>query len=307
MFSSISPSLRLLPGMAIALGLLGSTYALIGSGLYGISLFVMVPVAFGALAAWATKARDGKRAAATGAISTALATFAFLLLGWEGMICIVMTWPIAIPLGALGGWLSFRARAGRLGRNAAGMLLFLPPLGVAWDVTAEPPTFQVQTAIEIAAPPEVVWRNVVSFSDLPQPEEWFFKAGIAYPKRARIEGTGPGAVRYCEFSTGPFVEPIEVWDEPRLLRFRVTENPPPMEEWSPYQKVVPKHLHGYLVSKQGQFRLTRLGNNRTLLEGTTWYQHGLLPAHYWKWWSDAIIHRIHLRVLNHIRDLSERA
>ena len=82
--------------------------------------------------------------------------------------------------------------------------------------------------------------------------------------------------------TGPFVEPIEVWDEPRLLRFRVTENPAPMEEWSPYKNVLPQHLHGYLVSKNGQFRLTSLPGNRTLLEGTTWYQHGLQAAQYWR-------------------------
>jgi len=44
---------------------------------------------------------------------------------------------------------------------------------------------------------------------------------------------------------------------------------------------------------------------RTLLQGTSWYQHGLWPAEYWRWWSDAIIHRIHMRVLNHVRDLSE--
>lgn len=103
------------------------------------------------------------------------------------------------------------------------------------------------------------------------------------------------------------MEPIEVWNEPRLLRFRVTENPAPMHEWSPYFRVLPKHLHGYLISKYGQFRLRELPDNRTLLEGTTWYQHGLWPAAYWRWWSDAIIHRIHLRVLHHIRRLAEGA
>ena len=114
---------------------------------------------------------------------------------------------------------------------------------------------------------------------------------MVFSRRAGVSETGPhrgirpGAVRYCEFSTGPFVEPIEVWDEPRLLRFRVTENPAPMHEWSPYAEVLPKHLHGYLISKQGEFRLTRLPDNRTLLEGTTWYQHGLWPAEYWRWWS----------------------
>jgi hypothetical protein len=142
---------------------------------------------------------------------------------------------------------------------------------------------------------------VVAFPDLPEPDQWFFRAGLAYPVRARLEGS----VRYCDFSTGSFVEPIEILDAPRLLRFRVTENPAPMEEWSPYSRVLPKHLHGYFISKAGQFRLTALGANRTRLEGTSWYQHGLWPAEYWRWWSDAIIHRIHLRVLNHIRTLSE--
>jgi len=86
----------------------------------------------------------------------------------------------------------------------------------------------------------------------------------------------------------------------------VTENPAPMHEWSPYAQVLPKHLHGYLVSKKGQFQLTRLANKHTLLAGTTWYQHGLWPAGYWRWWSNAIIHRIHLRVLTHIRTLAEQ-
>ena len=79
-----------------------------------------------------------------------------------------------------------------------------------------------------------------------------------------------------------------------------------MHKWSPWGDVHPKHLAGYMVSKQGQFQLTRLPGNRTLLQGTTWYQHGLWPAAYWRWWSDAILHRIHLRVLTHIRTLAEQ-
>jgi hypothetical protein len=101
------------------------------------------------------------------------------------------------------------------------------------------------------------------------------------------------------------VEPIEVWDEPRLLRFSVTQNPAPLREWSPYGELDLPHLHGYMISKQGEFRLERMENGQTLLRGTTWYQHGLWPAEYWRWWSDAIIHRIHLRVLRHVKELSE--
>jgi hypothetical protein len=114
-------------------------------------------------------------------------------------------------------------------------------------------------------------------------------------------------VRRCVFSTGAFVEPIRVWDEPRLLKFAVTSNPPPMSEWSPYGNIHPPHLNGFLVSSGGQFKLVTLPGGRTRLEGTTWYRHNLWPAAYWRLWSDFIIHRIHLRVLNHVKRLSERA
>ena len=133
-----------------------------------------------------------------------------------------------------------------------------------------------------------------------------FRAGIAYPIRAEIIGSGVGAERHCVFSTGAFVEPIQVWDEPRRLKFSVTENPPPMQEWTPYTHIDPPHLHGFLMSNGGQFLLTPLPNGGTRLEGTTWYQHGLWPAAYWRVWSDEIIHRIHLRVLTHIRDEAEK-
>jgi hypothetical protein len=48
-----------------------------------------------------------------------------------------------------------------------------------------------------------------------------------------------------------------------------------------------------------------LPDGKTLLEGTTWYQNRFWPAVYWHFWSDYIIHRIHQRVLVHIKTLSE--
>ena len=272
---------------------------------YGFTIFVVAPVLIGALASWTVRPASGMRAAGVGAGAILLATCSFFALGLEGALCILMALPLALPLGALGGWLAYRANSPKAATGGVAMLLLLMPASLTWDARAIPPVFEVRSAIEIAASPEQVWKHVVSFSELPEPREWFFRAGLAYPRRAHIVGSGAGAVRYCEFSTGSFVEPVEIWNEPHLLRFRVTANPAPMHEWSPYAHVLPQHLHGYLISKQGEFRLTQMANGRTLLEGTTWYQHGLWPAEYWRWWPDAIIHRNHLRVLTHIRTLAE--
>jgi hypothetical protein len=274
---------------------------------YGVTLFYALPITLGALGAWATHADSWLTAIGAGVGANLIGCMGFFAMGAEGLVCVAMAATLCLPLGALGGLIAYALRNKRSMANGTAMLMLLP-LGLGtmgFDLTAKPSIFVVRSSIEIAAPPETVWKNVVSFSELPPPAEWYFKTGLAYPMRAHIEGRGPGATRYCEFSTGPFVEPIEVWDEPHLLRFSVAKNPAPMEEWSPYAKVVPPHLHGKLISKRGQFLLTALPNGHTLLEGTTWYQHGLWPETYWTVWSQAIIHRIHMRVLVHIKNLSE--
>ncbi len=240
-----------------------------------------------------------------------LAIVLLVATAFEGLICIMML-PLAVPivvLGTLVGYfiLELGPEPPRdLGKLVIVLFALLPTMVGAEHLTKpEPLLFTCETSVAVDAPPENVWRHVVSFSDLDPPNDWLFRSGVAHPIRARIEGTGVGAVRRCEFSTGSFVEPIEVWDEPRLLRFAVTSNPAPIQEWNPLFEIHPPHLDGFLVSKRGQFLLTPLPDGKTLLKGSTLYQHGLWPASYWRLWSDPIIHRIHDRVLRHVKRLAE--
>jgi hypothetical protein len=168
----------------------------------------------------------------------------------------------------------------------------------------KPEIFSVTTSVEIDAMQEKVWEKVITFSRIDEPKELLFRAGIAYPTHAEIKGKGTGAVRFCVFSTGQFVEPITTWNEPALLQFSVQETPEPLKEISPYD-IKPTHLHGYFVSVKGQFKLTKTKDNKTLLEGTTWYYHKIAPAFYWRIWTNYIIHNIHNRVLQHIKKEAE--
>lgn len=233
-----------------------------------------------------------------------------VLFAFEGIVCLVLLLPLALPvvlLGTLAGYLAQRAPWALRSPGAVLIVLAALPsmIGAEWLTPRTPPLFPVTTSVEVDAPPERVWEHVVAFSELPPPDDWIFRTGIAYPVRATIDGTGPGAIRHCVFSTGPFVEPIEVWDEPRRLSFSVTSSPPPMKEWSPLVDIHPPHLDDYLVSRRGEFRLVPLEGGRTRLEGTTWYRHTMWPAAYWKVWSDGIIRRIHLQVLRHVKRLAE--
>ena len=180
-------------------------------------------------------------------------------------------------------------------------------LGSAIDAAMPAPGGRVvMTAIEIDAPAEAVWEHVTSFSDITAPPRWYFRTGLAYPLRARLEGSGAGAVRHCEFTTGAFVEPITVWDAPRRLAFDVIAQPPPLQEWSPYTRIYAPHLDGFFRTSRGEFRLVALDGGRTRLEGRTWYTLDMQPAMYWSAIADTILHAIHGRVLEHIKSEAER-
>jgi uncharacterized membrane protein YhaH (DUF805 family) len=282
---------------------------------YSASLFVGIPFCQGFIAAILHGSRQPRSLGAcigVANLSVLCAGLGFLAFAWEGIICLIMAAPLAAVLATVGACFGYvvqnrRQPGSDTARLSCVTLLTIPSL--MWMEKAqppEPPLFAVTSAVDVAAPPECVWQHVVTFSELPPPGEWLFKLGIAYPVRASIAGSGVGAIRRCEFSTGPFIEPIEVWDEPRLLKFSVTENPAPLEEWTPYRAVHPPHLHGFLRSRGGQFHLIAQPDGGTRLEGTTWYQHHMWPAAYWQLWSDYLIHKIHLRVLRHVAQLSEK-
>lgn len=284
---------------------------------YGWGVFVAQPFLLGLLSATihgAPQPRSWVSCAGVGLLALLLAATIILLVALEGAVCLLMAAPLATPLVLLGSTIGYslqRARwrpaeqATRL--YAAGWVALPLALGVEQWTQSEPRLMAVTTAVEIAAPRATVWEHVVTFVELPPPEETVFRSGIAYPLRATISGRGVGAVRRCEFSTGPFVEPITVWDEPSRLAFDVVEQPHPMHEWSPYRNLHPAHLEGFFCSRRGEFRLIELGTGRTRLEGTTWYTQRFWPAPYWQQWSDHLVHTIHRRVLEHIRRETESA
>ena len=238
---------------------------------YGWALFAGLPFCMGFLSTLllsfhgTVAMRDALSAAA---LSCLFVGGVLLAVALEGLICVLMAAPLAIGL-ALCGAVFGCFIAGSCGARASkGGVFCVPlivlPLALAAErvIAPQPEVSPVRTAVEIGAPVETVWANVISFPELPKPTEAHFRLGIAYPIRAEIRGTGVGAIRLCVFSTGEFVEPVTVWDEPRLLRFNVTANPPPMREWSPYPRIDPPHLHGFMESEQGQFQRGRTRGNQ---------------------------------------------
>ncbi|MEX2153368.1 MAG: DUF805 domain-containing protein [Gemmatimonadaceae bacterium] len=276
---------------------------------YGAGLFFGGPFLIGAVTAYAynrsypATPRETRAVVLLTLVIIGLATIAFAI---EGLLCLVMALPFAFLIALMGSsfgrWMALTDHASP--RQAALAMLLLPAAAPLMDSRDAPKLYEVRSAIDIDAPPLTVWQNVVSFPRLDRPTDLLFRIGVAYPIGARIDGQGVGAMRYCDFSTGAFEEPITRWEPGARLSFDILRNPPPMREWSPYA-IAPPHLDGYFTAKRGEFRLIALPNGRTRLEGSTWYELRMGPEVYWAWFATAIVERIHTRVLVHIKQVSE--
>lgn len=284
-------------------------WSIYGIGEYGIALFILTPLLLGVCSTVILGYK--MKVPYKQAKKVAFLTLAILLLGLivfaiEGLICILMAAPFALFLTWLGAAIGHTITETTPNQSIPSIvvLFMLIPL-VAFKENKMVPAIQpVTTKVVIKASPEIVWKNVVVFPDLNPPSEFIFKAGISYPIKARIDGSGVGAIRYCQFNTGDFIEPITKWEENKLLAFNVKEQPVPLREISLWDVKSP-HLHDYFVSTQGEFRIKELANGMVQLEGTTWYYQNIKPGFYWNLWANMIIHKIHKRVLTHIKEVSQ--
>jgi hypothetical protein len=301
-------------GMIGLIGVLATYVSVQGLGVYGWGIFVALPFCFGLLSVLVYSYHERRTLGSclgVAAISVGIVALALLAFAIEGVICIVMALPIALPMALLGGVIGYLAQRpqAKWGQSPSRMLMIvLLPFGVMTSesiMPLEPPRHEVRTTIRIEASPERIWKNLIAFPDIDRRPAMLFAAGVAYPMNAVIRGNGVGAIRECLFSTGTFVERIDLWEENKRFAFSVVSGPEGMRELSPYD-IHPRHLDGYFVPESAEFRLIPNPDGSTQLEGISFYRNSMWPAPYWRLWSDEVLHQVHLRVFNHVKALSEK-
>src|SRR6478672_17186 len=178
-------------------------------GQYGIFIFFLVPffIGFASPIIYGYKHQiTFKEARNIGFLSLAFYSLALLIFAIEGLICIMM----AFPLGILFTWVGsifghmFINNQKPSAPSALLILIIAFPAFSFLEKDSTPELTSVVTSIEIKASPETVWKNVIEFPTLKKPTELIFKTGIAYPIDAKIDGKGVGAIRHCNFTTGSF-------------------------------------------------------------------------------------------------------
>ena len=277
---------------------------------YGLTIFLGTPFVVGLASGFVANSIHPRKSGDTiliAMLALLITSGGLLLIAIEGIVCLAMALPLATPMSILGGLVGQTlASRGRTTTSGMALIVALLPAGSLLDRVLEVPAARVvTTVVDVDAPPAIVWRHVVSFGRITEAPHWYFRTGLAYPLQARIEGTGAGAVRYCEFSTGAFREPITAWEEPARLAFDVADQPSASGMEPMGEGVHAPHPRRLLRTTRGEFRLTPLPGGRTRLEGHTWYLLRIYPSGYWTPITEAILHRIHERVLRHVKREAE--
>src|SRR6476619_6374257 len=92
-------------------------------GAYGLALFVFLPFMMGVFVELFWPSETTPKALLQGGASAAVGCAFFIVVGVEGLICMFMALPLAVPLGMAGSSLMFTARHARLSRRTTVLLV----------------------------------------------------------------------------------------------------------------------------------------------------------------------------------------
>jgi len=177
-------------------------------------------------------------------------------------------------------------------------LVMLPLLGVLAHAGAQFRVDQQDSVVDeilIHAPPSRVWPHVLAFPRIKEPPEyWIFRLGLPFPMETTNGGDRVGADRQCIFSDGIVIkERISEFVPRERLTFDIVEQPPHLESY------------GHIALYRGRFVLRDNRDVTTTLIGTSWYALHVRPLWYLDLWTRDMTRQVHLRVMRHVRRLSE--
>jgi hypothetical protein len=267
-------------------------------GVLAFSEFVIIPIIMGIISAWFW--RNTTLNSRLWALEALYNTFLAILFSYvflhEGTICLIIVSPLIFGFICLGTYLGkkmFEKKNDTLNASIIVVLLFV---FITDSLSEHHYQNEVSDQIIINAPPDKVWKNVVSFKKIQQKNNyWLFNIGMPSPMETTVTGNYKGAGRKCIFSNGyVFGEKIVTYDENKNLTFDFIDQPRDPE------------IMGHIDILRGQFLLQDNHNGTTTLIGNSWYNLYVFPTWYYDIWAQSITRNVHFRVMEHIKQLSEK-
>ncbi|MCE7862323.1 MAG: hypothetical protein DYG99_02150 [Bacteroidetes bacterium CHB5] len=267
------------------------------SGVFIFSSFVIVPLLMGGICAWYWHPLQMKTKHYIGwsVVTTLIACAASFLFLKEGAICLIIVLPLILCFtiaGALLARMLYNRKNNTLNSSVAGLAILV----LVVDTFSSHKNLQlVSDTLIVNAPIEKVWPHVVEYKPITLKEEyWLFQIGMPSPVQSTVDGYEAGAGRKCIFSNGyVFDEKMIVYKPNEELTFDIISQPHDPE------------IMGHIDIVRGQFLLKDNGDGTTTVIGNSWYKLYVFPGWYFNLWSESITRNVHLRVMEHIKILSE--
>jgi hypothetical protein len=233
---------------------------------------------------------------------------------FEGVICVVVLFPVGMVCASLGGIiagvlvrLSSRPRTNDL---IAGAVLLIPLMIAPWEqrVLFSKEIHTRENFIDIAASGRVIWSNIervraIQPSELPA--SWSHRIGFPDPVEATLSHEGVGGVRHATFTGGVlFIETIDVWQPEQRLAFTIqaqTDKIPPT--------TLDEHVRvggPFFDVLHGEYRLEPLTNGIIRLHLSSQQRLSTDFNWYARVWVDATMADLQSRILKVVKSRCER-
>jgi hypothetical protein len=271
-----------------------------GLAVMSIAYIVVVPVVVGYLAVRAQVGLTWMRAIFVPWLPVIAITALTAIIGYEGAICIIMALPLLLVGASIGGIAAHVIRQRHKAVVGAAMLLPLATGAVEGHVPQPYDVHTVDSAIDIAATPAQVWREIVSVREI-QPDEMpgnplFLRMGFPRPLSAEIDREAVGGIRRARFAGGVlFLETVTQLQPEKLLSFGIapqTDSIPP--------GTLDEHVTiggPYFDVLEGTYRIEPLGDHAVRLH----LQSRLRVSTHFNWyasvWADGVMGSIQRNIL----------
>ena len=278
---------------------------------YGFALYIGIPLTLGFIFGFKNKISfQFVKTAGIVLLIVMILSGLLILLKLEGAICIIM---IALPLFLfifVGYGLGYIIYKNNLQKNKTimSLLLLINPSFCVLDSQLEMYNQEVKTAIVINASKEKTWSTLINPVQYNQHPNILFKYGVNYPKIMKVVQLNDSAFLRCTLRNGKIDLNISKMYKDSLMEFQVTEPVIPIKELTVYKDInTPHSSDKFFKIHTGRFEIKALNDNQCLLTAKTDFSYKFAPNWYWKWWSTYLMNKMHVHVLDVIKENAELA
>jgi len=290
------------PGLMLAIVSGVLSYGIVlSSGEMGWSLFFCVPISFGAIVGYATRAMIwiviGLGLSAVAGVVMALVSFDITGFFCGATLGLIFVFPamIGVTLGFILRVSMKLSQWDQRGYLPLLLLVLFPYASIAVEATFFPVPHElatVSTELTFHATAEEAWKSIQFYEQVDHEPPLYLRLMLPKPLRAEGKKAAVGDVTRCVYRRGHIAKRISQVEPGRLLAFDVIE-----------QDI---HFEHDVRLKDGNFRLEPDGDGKTRVILTTRYERWLRPSWLWQPIEEDVVHRLHGHVLEGMRRKAEQ-